>query len=443
MLQIALDEQVSGTLERGMALDASVWRRHENEVTPGVIRQHVEEVADLYITRRKVTSAPHTQLEGLRRLDNRLAAHLDGLSVAGERAWPFCVAALEDSLNGAMFAAVVRSVQDRRQARFDRLVLIAESQPARSEALIAALGWLDRHHLRGIVEGLLSAEDSFRRIAGITACASHGIDPGQLFRRPQDPDADARARVLRAAGEMGRPEVLSACGSATADVQPGGQFWAAWSGVLLGDRNRALQAIVLTGTSAGPHRSRAFRLALQAATTSAAHRILQGVARNPKDLRWLTQGTGIAGDPTYVPWLLRHMARPETARLAGEAFTLITGADLERLQLDRPGPEGIEAGPNDDPDEPDVDMDPDDGLPWPDSEKVQAWWDSNAHRFAVGRRYFMGAPVTRAHCINVLKSGYQRQRVLAAHYLCLLDPGTPLFNTSAPAWRQQRLLASM
>jgi hypothetical protein len=46
-------------------------------------------------------------------------------------------------------------------------------------------------------------------------------------------------------------------------------------------------------------------------------------------------------------------------------------------------------------------------------------------------------------CIDVLKNGYQRQRILAAHYLCLLDPGTPLFNTSAPAWRQQRLLARM
>jgi hypothetical protein len=35
------------------------------------------------------------------------------------------------------------------------------------------------------------------------------------------------------------------------------------------------------------------------------------------------------------------------------------------------------------------------------------------------------------------------QRILAAHYLCLLEPGTPLFNTSAPALRQQRLLAKM
>jgi hypothetical protein len=82
-------------------------------------------------------------------------------------------------------------------------------------------------------------------------------------------------------------------------------------------------------------------------------------------------------------------------------------------------------------------------LPWPDIAKVERWWAANASRFQKGTRYFMGAPVTREHCIEVLKNGYQRQRILAAHYLCLLEPGTPLFNTSAPAWRQQRWLAKM
>jgi len=75
--------------------------------------------------------------------------------------------------------------------------------------------------------------------------------------------------------------------------------------------------------------------------------------------------------------------------------------------------------------------------------RIKAWWAKNSARFQSGRRYFMGAPVTREHCIDVLKNGYQRQRILAAHYLCLLEPGTPLFNTSAPAWRQQRQLAAM
>jgi hypothetical protein len=55
----------------------------------------------------------------------------------------------------------------------------------------------------------------------------------------------------------------------------------------------------------------------------------------------------------------------------------------------------------------------------------------------------VGAVASREHCIAVLKTGYQRQRALAALHLSLIEPGSPLFNTSAPAWRQQRLLAQM
>jgi uncharacterized protein (TIGR02270 family) len=170
---------------------------------------------------------------------------------------------------------------------------------------------------------------------------------------------------------------------------------------------------------------------------------LQRFAPDPDKLRWIIQGTGIAGDPAYVPWLIGHMATDQTARLAGEAFSLLTGLDLALLDLERKPPEGFESGPNDDPNDSNVDMDPDEGLPWPDPERIQKWWDANGSQFQKGQRYFMGARVTREHCVDVLKNGYQRQRILAAHYLCLLEPGTPLFNTSAPAWRQQRLLAEM
>lgn len=176
---------------------------------------------------------------------------------------------------------------------------------------------------------------------------------------------------------------------------------------------------------------------------AAAHATLQRLGGDPAQLRLLIQGSGINGDPTYVPWLMKHMADDKTARLAGEAFSLITGTDLALLDLERKPPENVEAGPNDNPDDENVEMDPDEGLPWPDAGLIAGWWEKNGSRFQPGARYFMGAPVTREHCIQVLKDGYQRQRILAAHYLCLLEPGTPLFNTSAPAWRQQKLLAQM
>jgi uncharacterized protein (TIGR02270 family) len=160
-------------------------------------------------------------------------------------------------------------------------------------------------------------------------------------------------------------------------------------------------------------------------------------------LQWTIAGSGIVGDPGYVDWLIDLMGNDDSARAAGEAFSLITGADFTAATLDRPRPESMETAPDDHTKQPNLDHGSDDGLPWPDQQKVKEWWTENRTRFAKGRRYFMGQPVTREHCTNVLKNGYQRQRILAAHYLCLLEPGTPLFNSSAPAWRQKRLLAAM
>ena len=52
--------------------------------------------------------------------------------------------------------------------------------------------------------------------------------------------------------------------------------------------------------------------------------------------------------------------------------------------------------------------------------------------------YFFGRHPTSEACAHVLKNASQRQRVLAAHYNCLLEPGTPLFNTSAGMpWRMK------
>ncbi len=101
------------------------------------------------------------------------------------------------------------------------------------------------------------------------------------------------------------------------------------------------------------------------------------------------------------------------------------------LDLERLPPPRLELGPDDDPNAPNVDMDEDDGLPWPDPVKVHAWWNANSHRFQPGMRYFMGQPLNRDHCLRVLKEGFQRQRIAAALHLSLLDPGTPLFEWRA------------
>jgi uncharacterized protein (TIGR02270 family) len=406
-----------------------------------VVGQHAEESASLRGVRAHLIRAPGVNLRDLRRCDDRLAAHLDGLAVAGVAGLTLCDHALERTGVGEAFTLAVRSIEEQDTERLNRLLALAGTLPAAQRGLNSAFGWVPSNSLRGTIKHLLRSSDATSRYTGITACALHRVDPGIAAARLfEDPNPEARARSLRCAGELGRREFVSTCAAAMSDEHPDCQFWAAWSAVILGDRQAALQRLMLLAFEPGFRRAQAFALALQAANPASAHERLQSLAQAPDQWRWLLQGAGFVGDPAYSPWLIRRMGDKGAARLAGESFSLITGTDLRRQHLHRNAPSDAESGPSDDPAEEGVAMDEDEGLPWPDPAKVQAWWNSNGERFHAGRRYFMGEPVSRDNCIRVLKNGYQRQRIAAAVHLSLINPGETLFEWRAPAWRQQRLL---
>jgi len=412
-------------------------------IIPAVVQQHADDAALLASNRLALAQAPYARLDHIDAFDRRLMAHLDGLRLAGEEGWALCESGLESPSSGVVFAVGVRTLEDRDETKLARIIAVVQAVPETAIGLLAAFEWTERARLQGTVAGLLRDGDGFRRMVGVAACSAHRVDPGLGsggFLRDADPRV--RACSFRAAGELGVSEAGPSCVAALTDTDDECRFWAAWSATLLGDRNRALDALREHGLSVGRHRARAFRLALQAMGPEDSHGVLQKLAGS-KRVRGVIEGSGIAGDPAYVPWLVKQMKELGTARLAGEAFATITGINLGQAALDRPAPENFESGPNDDPDDPNVDMDPDEGLPWPDADKIEKWWEANGSRFQKGTRYFVGTPVTREHCIDVLKNGYQRHRILAAHYLCLLQPGTPLFNTSAPAWRQQRRVMRM
>ena len=408
-----------------------------------VLRQHAEGAVHLAHQRTAIVRGAGVGLGELRRHDRRLEAYLDGLATAGEQGTRVRDRLLESPGYGEVFVATIGAIHESGTDRLDRLFAVSRAMPLVRDGMADAFGWVAAERLVGLVKELLGSSDASRRRVGIAACAMHRVHSPALLRLALDTEMAVRADALRSAGELGRQELLSICTDCIAHDDPECQLWGTWSAVMLGNRGQALEALAEAGLTPGPHRAIAFHLGLQAMTVSAAHCVLQRLVVDPQELPWLIQGSGVVGDPAYVPWLIGHMARPETARAAGESFCVVTGVDLAREELDRDAPVDFETGPNDDAADPNVAMDADDGLPWPDREKVEQWWAKHGGRFEKGERYFMGAPVTRPHCVNVLKNGYQRQRILAAHYLCLLDPGTPLFNTSAPAWRQQKLLSEM
>lgn len=401
---------------------------------PVVLHQHIEDAACLRATRSSLVRAPHVKLKHLARLDDRIAAHLDGIAVAGRVGAQMSMQALDRTGRGELFTAAVGCIETHADKTLLQLIALSEAVPAARSGLHSAFGWVSASRLQETVGALLASDDPPAQLAGLAACAQHRVDPKRaLDTLIASENTAVRARALQCAGEIGRIDLLAACIAHLDDDNAACRFHAAQSALLLGDRAASLDVL----------REAAPIDAASALPPADARALLETLAAKPNSKRLLIRAIAHAGDPRYIPWLIDLMPDDVFARIAGESFSFITGADLAWLDLERKPPERLPAGPNDDPDDPDIAMDEDDGAPWPDAEKIAQWWQANAPRFERGRRYLCGAPPSKAHCIGILKDGYQRQRMAAARHLCLLEPGSVLFNCAAPAWRQQRKLAAL
>jgi uncharacterized protein (TIGR02270 family) len=409
-----------------------------------IVSQHAEEAAFLWLLRDAAVAAPHYSLKDLAELDDRVEAHIDGLRVAGDEGWPFCADGLGFQESGEVFAAAVIALEGEDRERIEEVYSAVEDAPETARGLVSAIGWISPDKLQGKAAGLLSSQDPLWRRVGISACAVHRVDCGDhLTRAVEDPDSMLRARALRAAGETARLDLLPVLRREMRSEAAECAFWAAWSAVLLGDRGDGVSVLKAMALSGGPFASAAIQVLLRAIEPAETGRWLKALFQNPERCRDLILGCGVSGDPVYLPWLISQMGEdPQFARVAGESFSFITGVDIAYKDLEGEWPEGFEAGPTENPEDEDVSLDPDEDLPWPEPERIEAWWDANKGRFHSGERYLVGEPVAKAHCERVLRSGMQRQRVAAALELALMDPKSPLFETRAPGFRQQRSLSS-
>ena len=417
-----------------------------------VVQQHAEEAALLRHVRSVLVRAPHVQLLRLARIDERIAAHLDGLAVAGAAGTALLVAALERPGAGEVFALGVRALQTRDAALLDRLLALVPELPDAERGLASALGWVSAAELQGLVRPLLASPLAHARALGLAACRMHRVDPGPVLAEALTDTAPAlRAQALRAVGALGRLDLLATARQCMSDEAPEVVFWAAWAACLLGDRRASLQVLATAARQDTPLAARALALVLAASPRDDAVALVAELSATaqarPDDTRArrrLIRAFGLLGEPRFVPWLIDRMAEPESMRLAGEAFSWITGADLAALDLETLSAPELPATPSEDPADDDVALDEDESLPWPAPDRVRAWWERAQPALqakAVSGRLFAGEPVQADSLRHVLREGTQRLRAHAAVGLCLLQPGHSLFPVAAPVPRQRRWLA--
>lgn len=401
-----------------------------------VVREHADEAAFLWHRRAQAVDAPDYNLKDLVELDNRVDAHVDGLRLAGESAWRMCEENLSSG-TGEVFAATafaMRAEPDALPARLDAILAEVAQRPELRAGLVSGIGFSPWSRVHEHAASWLESDTALLRGLGLAAFRAHRRPPPESALRQafHTRDLQSQLEVIRIAGELKLhlPELVHPISAGSP-----GALRLAWARSLLllqhaGPAMSVLGALVgLDSPESGP----ASELLVRRMEKGAALDWLHSRLRGPH-LPHALLIAGAAGYPELVEPLLELMDDATVARRAGFAFTLLTGADLEYLDLDREPP----ASRAEDTDE--IRDDPDEALPWPDAARVREWWSRNAGDYRPGQRYLMGRPIGRENLQRVLASGRQPHRRAAALELALLDAKTPLYATSKPGTTQAREL---
>lgn len=438
---MALSKVAFADLKDGLRCITQCLATQSMNPIEAILLQYVSEVPFLWQGRERTIAAPDAKLSDLANFDTRLEAHIDGLRVAGEEGWQLARKEMAWKEPGEIFAAAVLAFESDDAAKIADVLRVGAATPELTRGVISALGWMEYEQAAPHIQALCTAQQRSHRRIGIAAAAIHRQDPGwPLTNALSSGDPLLRARAARAAGELGRTDLVPLLEENLKSEHPGCRFWSAWSSALLAGYGRTVALLQSIAEAPGPFRERALQLALRRLSLTRAHEWNRQLAGDPANLRLAMVGAGILGDPVLIPWLIEQMSVPALARVAGEAFTMITGIDLAYHDLDTTQPEDFEAGPNEDPNDDNVELDPDERLPWANAPLIAAWWKKHESGFQPGVRHLVGRPIEREWLGEVLRTGRQRQRAAAALELALLTPGKPLFEVRAPGFRQQRLL---
>lgn len=419
---------------------ASDMTRNALGIIETVVAQHAEGAAFGWLLRDAAIYKAHYSLGNLSGLDYRVEADIDGLRMAEGSGWDVCKEVFTWKEAGEVFVAAVLAFEKGNTDRI-RAVLEAGSNVLEvPRGIVSALGWLSYPQTEKFANIFFGSESVVLRHMGIAACAVHRQDPRSvLVDALGDNDFLLRARALKAVGELGRKDLLPAVVEHLGDEDQKCRFYAGWSIALLGS-SAGVPVLCDVAKAGSPYSERACSMALRRMSVPDGRSWISELASDAGLHRLALIGAGALGDPASIPWIIEHMAVPGLARVAGESFSMITGVDIAYEDLEGEWPEGFEAGPTENPEDENVESDPDEDLPWPNAELVDQWWSKNKSRFGSGTRYLLGKPISAEQCQHVLRYGYQRQRAAAAIELAMLQPGQPLFEVRAPGFRQQQML---
>ncbi len=388
-----------------------------------VTEQQVEDAAFLWLLWDRSAHQPHQTVFTRAKLEKRINAHLDGLAFSPDVAWHHALEAGAQCDAGELFVLSMLALTRNDLASLKTVINLARTLPHAERGLISALAWAPSDRVYPWLKPWVTSDDLYERYLGMAACSVRRLDPeaylAQMLQSPINrEDPKLLARIFRLVGELKRADLAPLL-----VAENNTEFWACWSAVLLGEQ-RARDGLVPFALTAGDHQKRAIDVLFRTQPQEPVWECINQLIHTGQDVA-VIQALGALGDPKGVSWLLTRMTEATLAKPAAEAFTLITGVDLEQHDLTRMPPSAAERA------EEDLNVDYE-HCPYPCAQRVSDYWHRVRHHFVDGQRYLMGAPVAEASLDHIWLNGRQPQRRAAALEHTLASPQNPFPNISAP-----------
>lgn len=408
---------------------------------PFIVSQFADNCASLWDERERVARARtyRSTLDDLHDADSRIEAQIDGLIVSGDEGWHAARSnASEFGGPGELFTAAAVALRSSQgpsgdNGRFET-VLDAVAAPAASvRPLAVATHWVSPGD--ALSARLASKTDPFAIAVAVTSAAMRGVALVPHIERALESDCPWLVEAACGAVMLLRLErYRGAIEAHLLDADANSRYAATLTGLFLGSAlaRDAMVALVVRTAHAPISRDRAaaaFFRALQATEAASVHRDIFGKCA---ETRVSLKAAGAAGVRELMPGVLEQLASPVLGRVAGEAFTSMTGFRLSPQEtMLRSGPTTA----SDDSSDHDVVLDPDEGLPWPRSGELGDWWCRHSDGFEPRTRYLDGIVVSDVALRRLVTRGSQSTRMAAAELLALR--GSPWLDVYAPAFRQR------
>jgi uncharacterized protein (TIGR02270 family) len=401
-----------------------------------IYEEHLSEAAFLWSQWERALVAPDYTLSEVAELEERLLAHLDGLVLGGPPvAESILMPALADDEPTTVSAAAWALTGGGGAKEAAQLVeLIVSGKPEQRAAIGRALE-VDstQEPLKALLPLLGAADAAVQAMAcdvlSFRAALPQEALPGLLV----NPDPGVQCAAIwawRAFGALDSRPIRNALASSDPEVRNA----AIQTGLILGIRAawERCRQIVETGAPDG----RLAMVLLAIGGTDKELGLLLDRLQAPESRADAVWALGFSGRRQAADACFELMANEELAALAGEAFSTITGLELEgEYATERPEEGGEE----------DLDADltprPEDALPLPNREAIARWWQEARKGFEPHKRYLSGKPFDSGALVEALEQGPMRRRHLLALELAIRSRGAHDLATRALTERQRSELA--